>query len=533
MKIRNWTLLITLSALACFFYFYITPVYLHPAEDATILFNYAQNLRETGVISYYPGGPAVDGSTDFLFLLLVSAAMNIVPDAYQAAMLVSGLSTMLMMFFIFRLLDTKTLSLQYLALFLVLFSQQIWAAVLGYGTFFFAMLICWSVLAYWRGKLVMLCIAGLLAVLARPDALITILPLLLHKAFAEKGKPGVKITQIFLLFVLPLALYIAGRQLYFGRILPLSFDINTDGYNKIWGLFPINSIHHVKGYAIHYIWPGLLGLALFIGKSKFKIQPGYYVLLISMIVLPMLSYLMIRSDLDHARRYFIIPYLGIVLTTCLLIRNHKSIILTISGSILLIMVVYTSFNQGLASLNHYYNNMFDIGKSLGTLPKMKIATSESGILTWKSRYEAIDLWGLNTPELTHHIPTADSFRVWEPDIVVIHTMERDYVAIERDRLSTEKTWLNMTHQTMAGLHEMGYITYLVPYDWRQFRESAVESTGLLKSFFKWVVENQRREPSGRKDLFAVHPDSPYRKELTNIIEEHGGKSFRIEQNINK
>ena len=69
MKIRNWTLLITLSALSSIFYFYFTPSYLHPAEDATILYNYARNLKETGVISYYPGGPAVDGSTDFLFLL--------------------------------------------------------------------------------------------------------------------------------------------------------------------------------------------------------------------------------------------------------------------------------------------------------------------------------------------------------------------------------------------------------------------------------------------------------------------------------
>lgn len=529
MKIRNWTLLLTLSALGCFFYFYLTPVYLHPAEDAAILFNYAQNLRETGVISYFPGGPKVDGTTDFLFLLATSAASYLTPDTFKAALGISALAVMLMMFFIFRLLDTRDLSLQYLTLFLVFFSQQIWAAVLGYGTMLYAMLICWTILAYWRGKLQTLAFVSFLAFMARPDALITIIPLLMHKTWAEKGKLNIKLLQFMLFFLVPTAAYLAFRYFYFGSLLPLSFDVSTAGNDKVWGLFPINSIHHVKGYAIHYIWPGLVGLALFIAMKKFKIEPGYFVLILATILLPMLAYMVIRENLDFARRYFIVPYLGLILTIGLLSRNYKSIILTIFGLMLLVKVGFTSFQTGVNSLNHYYNNMFLIGTAMGELPSMKLATSEAGIIPWKSRYQTLDLWGLNTPEFTHKLVQPEDIAAWNPDLVVLHAGEEDYILTMADDQDSVKNWLNLSRQVIRAMYKGEYMIYIVPFDWRQYKPATLDSHGLLKSFFKWLSEQQKRPPTSRKDLIGIHPDSAYKKELMAIIENHGGKPFILKK----
>jgi hypothetical protein len=525
MKIRNWTLLITLSALACFFYFYITPVYLHPAEDAAILFNYAQNLKETGVISYYPGGPAVDGSTDFLFLALTSLAMHVFPDAYQAALLVSSMATMLLMFLIFRLLDTRTLTLQYMALALIFFSQQIWAAVLGYGTFLFAMTIAWAVLAYWRGKFRALALASFIAVLARPDALITVLPLMAHKFYAEKGDTGKKSLAFLFLFVLPTLAYGFFRYWYFGDVLPLSFHISTTGEEKVWGIFLQKSIYHVQGYAIYYIWPAIIGLGIFILKQKFRLEPGYYVLIISMIVLPMIAYMGIRENLDFSRRYFIIPYLGFVLVITLLIRNHKSIILTIFGILLLLKVGYTSFNQGVSNLSLYYNNMHSIGEKLGELPSGVLATSEAGILPWKTRFTSIDLWGLNTKELTGRLPEAADFEAWKADVIVIHGNTEDYALKEVSAIGDEKSWLNMLQTTCRSAHDMEYLFYLVPFDWRNYKTATLDSRGLLRTFFQWLSEQQKRQPSSRMDLMAVHPNSTHKADIIKIIEEHGGQAF--------
>ena len=49
----------------------ISSLYL-PAEDAAILFNYAENLSNTGIISYYPGGEKIEGATDFLWMIALS-----------------------------------------------------------------------------------------------------------------------------------------------------------------------------------------------------------------------------------------------------------------------------------------------------------------------------------------------------------------------------------------------------------------------------------------------------------------------------
>lgn len=525
MKIRNWTLLITLSGLACFFYFYITPVYLLPAEDAAILFNYAQNLKETGVISYYPGGKPVDGTTDFLFMLLVSGAMHFFDDAYLAALAVSAFSAMLTMFFVFRTLDTRTLSIQYLALFLFFFSQQIWAAVLGYGTIFYAMTLAWVVLSYWRGKFWALCIASSIALLARPDAIIIVLPLLIHKLIAQKGAAGKKAVQLTTLFILPLALYIGFRHWYFGSVLPLSFSVAMNGEDKVWGLFPVQSIHHVKGYALYYIWPGLLGLAVFMIKQKFRFEPGYYILILSMIVLPMLSFLLIRPDLDFAHRYFIAPYMGLLITFTLLIRNHKSIIITIFGLVLLMATAFQSFRQGVRNLNLYHNNVYKIADDLSVLSNGKMATSEAGILPWKSRFKTLDLWGLNSPELNQRLPEREDLSSFNPDIVYLHGSIDNYSLLPYEQISTEKIWTNLIYRTVCILHEQEYVFYLVPFDTRRYKSETPQHEGLLKSFFTWLADQNNETPGNRTDLVAINPKSIHKKDLAAIIEARGGEAF--------
>ncbi|MCO5248600.1 MAG: hypothetical protein M9887_06615 [Chitinophagales bacterium] len=530
MKINNWLLLFAISAIICFLYFYVTPGYLHPSEDATIIFNYSQNLKETGVISYYPGGPRVDGTTDFLFMLLVSLVMDFVGDAYIASLWVSAISTMLMLFFILRLIGTKYFSLQIVSVLLILFSQQIWAAVLGYGTFLYAMVICWAVLAYWKGGIKQLGFISFIAILCRPDAIITVVPLLLHKIYAHnKLSVSKRLLSVFLFFVLPSLLYGLFRLNYFGRLLPLSYDINVAGEGKILGLIPIGSFHHVKSYALYFIYPGLIGLLIYILKSKFKINQGYYVLIFSMIVLPMLSYLFVREDLDSARRYFVIPYLGVIITMCLLIRNHKSIIVSVFGVILLIVTIRLSVLEGIKTLNDYYNNMYHLSEELSQFENKKLATTEAGTLTWKSRWASIDLWGLNSAEYTHHLVTMEDLNHWQPDMMVLHSSSMDYTVGEDNEAIDEKSWDNMIKRAVHFAKDNHYITFLVPYDIRAYQDAKIENIGLTRSLLKFISE--KNTPSSkvyrRQDLFGIRPDTPNKPELIKLVEKYGGKSYII------
>ncbi len=527
MKIRNLSLFLLISLSLSFFYFYITPGYLHPAEDAAILFNYAQNFRETGVISYFPGGPRVDGSTDFLFMLLVSLVMHMTSDAYLAAMLVSAFSSVILVLSVFKLLDTKFLSLQYLTLFLIYFSQQIWAAVLGYGTFFYAMTIGLVALAFWKRNLRFLLIASVFAVISRPDALITVLPMIAYRLYTLWDEDReFRFHAVLMYFVLPLMVYGLFRQLYFGKILPLSFDITTENQHKVFGLFLVNSFHHVKSYILYFVYPGILGILLYIIKEKFKIRKEYYVLLFSMVVFPLIAYIMVRENLDFSRRYFIVPYLGIVLTLALFIRNYKSIIASVFLVFLLLKVGHTSINQGVQSLNHYYTNVYDFAEELSEYPELILATSEAGIITWKGRLRTMDLWGLNTAEFTNKLVSPEDIRRWNPDLIFLHAAQVDYVYLQESEMDTQKTWLNMTHRVVHTMYEDDYLTYLFPYDSRLYKEEVSDNVGLFKSFLKFLSESNPKI-SRRKDLIAIHPESARKAELIQLIEKYGGERLII------
>ena len=243
----------------------------------------------------------------------------------------------------------------------------------------------------------------------------------------------------------------------------------------------------------------------------------------------MLAYLTIRENLDFAYRYMIVPYLGIVITMCLLIRNYKSIIISVFGVFLLILVGYNSVNQGSKSLDHYYNNIYDLSDELSQFPKVKIATSEAGIITWKSKLKTMDVWGLNTPSLTNHLITKKDLHEWNPDIVYIHAATIDYVYVPEDSLKNIKNWLSMTHHVMNTLHDDEYLTYLVPFDNRAYKEVELTNIGLFKSILKFISENKKENttPVYRQELFGIHPEANNKAELIQLIEKYGGKQYTI------
>jgi hypothetical protein len=59
----------------------------HPAEDAFILFKYADNIARGHGAVYYTGGPRTEGATDFLWLILLSASVAAGADVAVAAVL--------------------------------------------------------------------------------------------------------------------------------------------------------------------------------------------------------------------------------------------------------------------------------------------------------------------------------------------------------------------------------------------------------------------------------------------------------------
>ena len=72
-----------------------------PSEDASILFRYSENFADTGIISYNLNEPPVEGVTDFLWMLILSAFYFIGIDTYFSAIVINLIS----LYFIIKLIQ--------------------------------------------------------------------------------------------------------------------------------------------------------------------------------------------------------------------------------------------------------------------------------------------------------------------------------------------------------------------------------------------------------------------------------------------
>ena len=68
-----------------------------PAEDASILFRYSENLADTGIISYNINGNPTEGATDFLWMILLSVSYFFGLNTYFASILINLLSLYLIL----------------------------------------------------------------------------------------------------------------------------------------------------------------------------------------------------------------------------------------------------------------------------------------------------------------------------------------------------------------------------------------------------------------------------------------------------
>lgn len=170
------------AALSCVLHFlfaYGILLFLHPHEDAYILFIYAENLGAEGHLGYYSGGPPTEGATDFLWMLMLAGAVALGVEVAVAAALLNAFGSAVISFLLCRhLLDRMQTSRILIAAFfslLVPFFSLTLASHLGFSTQLYAALCLLVFLILWRGsgrKWIALPYACLLMGLLRPDGVI-------------------------------------------------------------------------------------------------------------------------------------------------------------------------------------------------------------------------------------------------------------------------------------------------------------------------------------------------------------------------
>ena len=219
-----------LAATAIAFGFYRFGI---PLEDAAILFRYSRNFAETGIISYNLNGPAVEGATDFLYMIFVAGLIKAgIPDFLGS--LIINLASLLVILLLLRDLfglnfwETAALALAHLLL------PSSIAAFGGYSVLFFEMSIVLSIYFLVKDRLWPFFLSVLLCSLIRPDGVVFNLvaaTFMLSRHFNARG-----FSAAFGALIVPGILYFVWRWQYFGEFLPLPFYVKSDVDRAVLGL---------------------------------------------------------------------------------------------------------------------------------------------------------------------------------------------------------------------------------------------------------------------------------------------------------
>jgi hypothetical protein len=422
--------------------------YITSAEDATILFNYAENLWNTGRISFYPEGPIVEGYTDFLFMVLLAGTKFLCHDSFFIAKIISIASIFLSILLVFRSEDNKSYYPLLFVGFLLVFSPQLEAAWRGYGTWMWTFFLCLSTFSFLRKKQLLFFFSLFLCGLVRLDSLVMLFPLLAYSFLDSKNK-GVFIKGFLLLFIYPFLLYLLFKWIYFGEILPLSFFItsNSSFDSRFLGFIYKNAFytnyHFVKFYLFIPILTSLfIGL---VGKSLLNIRQ--WIVVLSLMIIPFLFYSLFSQQMNLGFRYQMPMYLGFVYFFYFNFGKYRILISTLLSVLLVSYILYFSVPHIEKVIYSESNNHIKIAEEIATIDgNYKLLTTEAGIYPWKLKWHAIDAWGLNSKEFTQKLISENDIIEFNPDLVVAHCKIRQVLQ------GDAKTWNNMCSNLTNYLH---------------------------------------------------------------------------------
>jgi len=414
-----------------------------PAEDAFILYRYSQHLAEGHGIVWNVGEPPVDGSTDFLWMLVLAGwdrlTGSLFPGIYFLGAL-GGLGLILSARVLLRSLGVPTRPLILFGALLVV-SPLFVHIVNGFGVPLYAFLLAvatsqliWLVLREqspgWR-RSGAFGISLLLVGLARPEGNIYNALLLLAVAVVfirrrDSRSLRTIATAVALTYGVLGFAYLVFRQLYFGEILPAPVFVKVgDG----GGTLRI-AVDNLRATWLHALATSLtLAIPALLGRKE---RWGRILLGLHGIVLVFsVVYLGFRQSQNVAMRFQFPTFsLSLLLATCAIaflsqntaMRRHTSL------AVALVVVAWAILWVSADNLTpQTADDRFAAGQILAKYPDSgyTLATTEAGLLPIVSRWKTLDLYGLNDPEVGRLGVSVGHWNRYKPAVVLAHVDTAD------------------------------------------------------------------------------------------------------------
>ncbi len=494
------------------------------AEDAAILFRYSENLADTGRISYNPGGERAEGATDFLWMVLIAGLYKLGLSSSHAALGISVFSLIATLWVQYRLVDGKLPQTALLWLGWLLASQQ-WAAIQGFSVNFWGLSL-WLCVWFWHNRSWrFLYLSALACVLIRPDGFFIAAPLAVASLWLFPSERITNLKRIAAWAVIPGLLYYVWRTWYFGEWLPLPFLVKTVATPEKSGLLVVGSVKYLLVYLIRYVGP--LWLILVLGKKVREEWREVLVFGTAFVLLPGLLYSITALEQNVANR-FVLPLLvgamalaAIHWRTGNLQRLMWLVFIGLSG--------FYFFVYGLRAMQTRTQQIADLATELSDIQAHRMAITEAGHLPYQSGWEAIDLWGLNTPALATTVPHERLLDEFAPHLIAWHEgmtpADSLYLRL-REPYATTRNWDHMVFNSFKYAYEHGtYEIWRVPFavppkpplDLRD--QITLKSLDVLDYFLQ--LRGSQLAPYERYDWYLLDVEAPAYLEIRKVLLNHG------------
>ncbi|WP_237134304.1 hypothetical protein [Pseudohongiella sp. O18] len=478
--------LVFLIYIACAVWLMLTG---HPHEDAYILNIYARNLADGHGISYFIGGPAAEGATDFLWMLLLALGEFIGVDAASFAHLLNGIGLIAITCVATRLLSQDSAHWHYhvsatLLIALIVTSQIAQSSLSGFSAGFYCgaiALLFWLLYIQDSRHLVWIPVISIVVALTRPDgAIIGVTATLIGFFIACRHKqiePFLKVSAICLCIG---AFYFAWRVIYFDQWLPLPLIVKSADAQSLPGLRG-----HI-GWARHNFYIGVIALIAFV-----VMRQRWRLLLASLPIGALLFALLFATQSQNIADRFQAPATTVLILWCAifldsLIRRDFApglsrfpiAILMSTALVLLLLILATnqSFKATVsraANLRAFqYINTFPYYLARHTPPNSRLALTEAGRFAYWLPGQKYDLIGLNTAEFAHELATPDAIAALRADLIFVHIAGNadfgPYCQQDFCELSAQQVRQSMTKEDPA---------------WSEIRDSVVRSPLAAISYY--------------------------------------------------
>ena len=494
--------------------FVLSFVYVVPAEDAVILYEYAKNLAKTGLITYGGSEIPIEGATDFLWMVVIAALKAIGINEFASSLVLNFLGLALVASFFRNPIEKVLVGAAFLL------TPFLYSSFSGFSTISFSAVYIISIkLLFDKSKY--LYISLLVLCLVRPDGVVWGAGVVLIRIFQVENSEELKIeiSRCFGWLIVPGLLYFASRYWYFGELLPLPFLVKSSGPASFF-IFHLGSLAAISVVLLPVIFT--LGALI---KSK---EEAIRILIL--FLMPVLFYAVMRLDQNIGNR-FLAPmfFAGLYIFSRFYGTRAIAIFVSLSAFTMLNLTVNTADSVVSSSRE----NIYYISKDLKELQGRMLIT-EAGRLTYYSDWFSEDSWGLNTPRFAHNLITVEDVEAGDYDLSVGHCNLSLLDSKKNLNQDGQRSWLNQCKTLVSYIKQSDFDVYLVPF--LNDPESLIirylvpylndpESLKIhIKKFLGRPVD-AGTESCARHDIYAIAPSYENREKLEKLIYKHGGISY--------